>query len=243
MSLGRHANNNLFQQMHYETGNLFPGTVVKLAFKKHSKLCLLINFIFRLFTKDNNFRDRLWTTFKNIIYIPNDFLENDKYLSHWILFAHELGHVCQSIRLTFPLYAFLYLWPASGGILLLLTCWIPLLVISNIFWSYLIFSLWVITSIIFLTPLVPAYWRTRFELECYCISAYLENKYVRILDVSYIDKIVKLLSGKYYYYGCRRNKARKLVKRHITSLLITNTHSIRQHPVVRMVEEINKQRK
>jgi hypothetical protein len=202
-----------------------------------------INAIMNLVYKEKDrFNKSFWTTLafgfiKPILYIAAPIHYKLKDLRQWWTLAHELGHGLQAKKWTPLVFDYLYLWPLSQGIFLIFTCWLPVFWASG--WSLVIWIVsWVVLAGLHFIPKWPDPWRVRWELQCYCISMYFYHQMTGAITVQYIKKLTDLFVGMAYYQMAmsRTRMHRKLMAE--AALIDRGEHPVKNHPVVKMVEEL-----
>lgn len=128
---------------------------LKLKYKNQSWFMRLIGFLL-FFNK--SFMNNFTTTIGSKVYYPTESFVKARPVSAAVILLHELVHVKDAKRLSFPLFGFLYLFPQ----ILSLFC-LPLFLIS---WKIALPLV-----ILFALPL-PAFFRMYFEKKAYLTSLY-----------------------------------------------------------------------
>jgi len=150
---------------------------IKIAFKDESWLMKLLG---KILFFNPGFMTQYITTLGNTIYFPSreNMAAND--LSSMLVMCHEFQHIQDSKKLTFPLYAFIYLFPQILALLALLA--IPLAFLVP--WYYAIIPL---VAIPLAAPL-PAYGRMKIELRGYGMSLFALSEFLKGIgkDSAYI---------------------------------------------------------
>ena len=158
----------------------------------HAVINWLLNIFYPRHMK-NAYRDRYWTTIGYTI-APTDKVSADATDTT----VHELFHVRDAWQKTRVVFGFLYLWPISQGVLLLFTCWLPLLWTSGwVFWLW--FGVWLLVAGVHFIPVLPDPWRKRYELTAYTASMCLYYKRHGNLPDVYIEHITKQFTSMAYY--------------------------------------------
>lgn len=141
---------------------------IKIGYKDESRLMKLIG---KILFFNPQFMTAYITTIGHTVYFPSreNMLAND--LSSMLVTCHEVQHIRDSERLTFPLYAFIYLFPQILALLVLLA--IPLAFLVP--WYYAIIPL---AALLFLLP-IPAYGRMKIELRGYSMSLFALSEYLK----------------------------------------------------------------
>ena len=196
---------------------------LKSDFWYHSAINWLLNLLYPK-DKQDSYLKSYWTTIRNSIGGPDDkasgkyavtpqteevrkYYKSDEAMKFeaWYTLMHELMHVLQCKTWTFPLYAFLYLFPMTLGGLLLITCWLPVFWASGWVLAAWIAG-WVVLAGVCFIPQLPGSWRTHWELEAYAISMYCIKHRHGVVDSSYIDHRVKSFTSMMYYMMEPREK-------------------------------------
>lgn len=159
----------------------------EIAYKEDSKFMKFLGAVL-FFNKDFH---KYITTINNTIYFPNKNYFIEKPVSSISTLLHELVHVSDKNRLTFPLFALLYLSPQ----ILFLFC-IPLFFVLPIKFALI--------ALLFLAPL-PAIGRAWLEFRAYCMSLYvahvLSDQYNVLVDFQGMKaNILKQFTGAPYYF-------------------------------------------
>lgn len=158
----------------------------KIKYKDESKP---MGFLGKMLFFNKSF-DKFTTTINKTIYFPSKKNLEDGPVSSTSTLLHELVHVSDSKRLTFPAFAFVYLCPQ-----ILFLFFIPLFFVS---WKIALFGL------IFLAPL-PALGRAWLEYRGYCMSMYvlyvLHKQYNLSIDFQALKSAIlnQFVSGNYYF--------------------------------------------
>ena len=138
----------------------------------------------------NNRFDQFTTTLGKTIYFPSKTSLDNSPVSSTSTLLHELVHVSDRNRLTFPLFAFLYLSPQIWFLF-----FIPLFFIS---WKI------ALVGLIFLAP-IPAIGRAWLEYRGYCMSMYvlyvLHKQYNLSIDFQALKTAIlnQFTSSNYYF--------------------------------------------
>lgn len=135
----------------------FPKLQIK--FKNQSLSMKLIN---KLLFFNKSFMTNFTTTIGNTVYFPSEQFVKTRQISSFIILIHELVHISDSYKYSFPIFAFLYLFPQSIILLSLLL---------------FLFNWKIALCLIILCSLpIPAYFRMNFEKRAYLVSLYVMNK-------------------------------------------------------------------
>src|SRR3972149_5456838 len=155
-----------FQRFTAELQKKMPG--FNVAYKDESLLMRLIGFLMFF---NSSFMTKFVTTISKTVYFPNrQELESRKDPGFIATLAHEFVHACDSDRLSFGLFSFLYLFPQILSPFMLLF----------MFWHW---WLGLLLFIVFLSPL-PAPWRMHYEARGYTMSLFMQNELMKQNGVS-----------------------------------------------------------
>lgn len=159
---------------------------LKIEFKENSKL---MKFFGKL-SLNKRFNEDYTTIIGSTVYFPNESFIKIRPVSSGIILLHELFHLNDSKKWTYPLFMFLYCSPQSFSLLCL-----PLLFIS---WKFLFLLL------LLLTP-IPSFFRTYFEKRAYFSSMYVIYRLSKVMNFNHDLDIhrkyfVDQFKGNYYYY-------------------------------------------
>lgn len=168
-----------------------PG--LKVSYKTDSKL---MKFLGKVLFFNSEFMTRYTTVLGKTIYFPSrDFVKKNP-MARLITLAHEYQHVRDSSRLSFLIFALVYLSPQILAPLMLFFC-------------FLYWWLGILLFILFLTPL-PAYGRMLIEKRGYVMTLFAFNEIYleRNLDfktrkellLSKVSKINKNFTSSDYYF-------------------------------------------
>lgn len=174
-----------FQTLVESAQSHFPK--LKIKYKDES---LLMKILGKIMFFNKNFMTSYTTTVGSTVYYPNSNFVKARPISASVILLHELVHIYDSNRLTFPLFTFLY---ASPQLLALL--FFPLLFVS---WKIALFAL------LFAAPL-PSYFRMYFEKRAYLTSLYALNavgkklNFNPALDKQRDDFLTQFKTSSYYF--------------------------------------------
>jgi len=159
--------------------------------KSESKLLKVLRPVLELFNK--NFWGGFITTIGSTIWYPDGWLEKGTMKSRLETIAHETIHVRQAKKWTFPLFAFLYLFPQSLAVFSLLSF---LAIGFGLNW------LWCLLFLLCFVPF-PAPFRYIFELEAYRVRLiFYKHAWTASPATTQLakDGIIKNLSKSNYYF-------------------------------------------
>ena len=141
-----------------------------VKYKNQSLFIKIIGFI--LFFNKQFMTDYI-TTIGSTVYFPTiDFFEKDPVLSQEIL-THEFVHALDRKHNSF--FQFLYLFPQILA---------PIFIILFFFLPSLVNLSSLVIAIICLLPIIPAYWRSNYELRGYQMSLFSDSELMKELGVS-----------------------------------------------------------
>lgn len=208
----------------------------KSTFFYHKWINWLLNLVYPESEKDS-YLNRFWTTIGYDIAGPDKASYDGLNFHQYYTLIHELKHTQQRQRWTFPLFAFLYLWPLSQGALLLLTCWVPLLFGSN--WiTLLCMAVWLIFAAIHFIPQLPDPFRAHWELEAYTLSMYFYCVRFGKIDRDYIEYLIKNFNSmSYFIMEPRKDRIRKKLN-NISVAISMGKHPVCSDPLVKLVEDL-----
>jgi hypothetical protein len=147
-----------------------------IKLKSENLFLKLINYIL-FFNKQ--FMEKYTTTIGNTVYFPSQkYIENSPQQTQIIL-AHEFVHVLDSKNNI--LFKILYLFPQILFPIFL----IAFLLLSGILSYILLFM-----AIICLSPVIPAYWRSKYELRGYQMSLFAFSELSKESNNENIEKIL-----------------------------------------------------
>lgn len=183
---------------------------VTIRFKRLSWSQKVINFFMSMFVYKDMYYS-YYTTFRNTIYssctskIPPNrstvpFTEFTT--GNWIVFCHEATHILKQIKkYTYPLFAFLYAFPISIGILVLLTGMgsSTYLLFVNGYAAIIVCMTTALISASLCMPGLPTPWRRNWELEAYTVTMHLYHLRHGKLPADYIKWVVSQFQSKTYW--------------------------------------------
>ena len=188
-----------------------------------------INFLFNLLNvnyKKDAFLDEYYTTIGDTIFVPGTVDLN--MLSDWGNLLHEITHVYQRHKFTFPLFAYLYLFPISGGLLTILA-------------GFVLFGFKQITAGAFcigigsvqLIPYWPDPFRTRFEYQAYGVSLYCA--YLRKVDLNdkVINNFVEIFTDMSYYKMINNKQKIRNKFSNLCNAIYAQKYNRSSHPVLK----------
>jgi len=200
----------------------------KSSFWYHAAINVLLNLFYAKGSKDA-YLTRFWTTIGYTISWPDD---EGRSPSNWAILCHELKHAAQAARWTRPLFSYLYLWPLSQGLLILLLGWVGLPWTPG-WWKLLYAITWVALAVIHFIPQIPDPWRTHWELQAYTISIFFHVQRYGRLEDWYLDGLVHNFSSMtYYMMAPRKDRIRKALKE-IGDAVEARKHPVKDDPIVR----------
>lgn len=177
---------NFFNQIVLEIQKYYPD--MQVAYKDESSSMRTLG---KILFFNPSFMKEYTTTIGSTVYFPNREYVEKSPVSASIVILHEMMHVDQAQKYSKYLFSFLYLFPQ-----ILFLVFLPLLFVSwKIFLPLLILSV---------LP-IPAYFRSLFEREAYCLSLYVSYKLTKFGGIS-IDLsksanfYVSQFKGPYYYF-------------------------------------------
>jgi len=226
----------LFQRLPIEAAKrgIIPEikTGKKSSYWLHGVINFILNIVYPKERKDVYLQ--YWTTFWRRICWSDS---NGDRPSNWRTLVHELMHIRQEDKWGRPLFTFLYLWPLSQGILLLLLCWLPLLWVDG--WLLLPWiGGWVVLAGLHFIPQLPDPWRKHWELQAYSVGIYYRAKdYGRVDDAYLLDRAKNFYSMTYYIMEPSKKKIERQLSE-IAEEVLAGAHPVKDDPLVKLVEEL-----
>lgn len=209
--------------------------IPKRASWLHRTINRMLNCVYRASQK-NSYRDRYSTTLGYSVAMAERYGHDPKQFAAWETLCHEVQHAVQAKKLTRPLFGFLYLWPLSQGLLLLLLSWLP------VFWAEgwqlaLWIGGWVTVAGLHFIPQLPDPLRTRWELEAYTVSMHMYALDRNAVSYAYIQHLAKqFYSMAYYIMEPRRKKILDELTTRFARIQ-TGRSAVRHLPIVKIAEE------
>lgn len=155
----------------------------------------------------------------------------------WWTLVHEFFHVRRAMKLTRPLYAWLYGWPLTQGGTLAVLCWLPIFW-SHGWWRLLWIAGWLVVSGLHFIPQLPDPFRKGDELAAYTASMWAYFVRFGKIDNDYIDRLVdNFHSMAYFIMEPNKDKIRRELL-DIASRIEAGTHPIKDDPLVKLMEEL-----
>jgi len=132
---------------------------LKIKYKNES---LLMKVIDKLLFFNKTFMTDFTTTIGNTVYFPDRTFVEEKSISARNTLAHEFVHTEQINKYTSIIFSFLYFFPQSLSLFVII---------------FLCFGTWVpaLITLLALAP-IPAYFRMKFELEGYQMTLFMINE-------------------------------------------------------------------
>lgn len=232
-------NELLFDRIFYRAKKeLIPELTVgyKSQFFIHRFLNAFFNLIYPSDMK-NAYLNRYTTILGYSIAFSNDSSEKSGKLGRWRVLCHEVVHALQAKTYTRGLYSFLYMYPVSLGIVLLLTCWIPFIFLGWTAAGIIVSSAWFVIALVNFIPQLDDPWRTEWELEAYKVTLYLYFMVHGTPPRSYVDRLVWNFHSMAYYMMTRDTQRLQRVFENEVKLLEQGMSSVKNHPIVQIAEE------
>lgn len=155
---------------------------------------------------------------------------------NWRTLCHEIMHAVQAKKWTRVVFGFLYLFPISLGVVLLLTGWVGVLWVPG-WWKFVYLGSWLAVTGILFIPQLPDPWRKRWEFQAYAVSMHLRYLVYKTIDSEYIDNLVNNFhSMAYYIMAPSEKKIRSALNRLRVQIILGNS-PVKDEPIVRIAEE------
>lgn len=239
------SNRSMFVTLQSRANERWFKGKLRVVRKNQIELFRIINRILNVvYDKQDRFIKGFWTTLCYGFILPRVVVaapQVDKplVLDQWWTLAHECGHGLQAKRWTPYVFAYFYMWPLTQGVLLMLSCWVPVFWASG--WSLVGWIVgWFLFGALHFIPKLPDPWRTHWEFECYCISMYYRKVRYGKIDNEYVERLVGLFTDMSYYQMASSEKRMSKKLFAARNEIERGTHAVAKHPVVVLVDEIRK---
>lgn len=169
---------------------------MKIKSKEDNWLMKAIGWFFTKTKINPGFSTVYYTTINDTVYVPKGFSQDEQ--SFMEVIAHESVHAYDAKRLSFPLFALLYLSPQLLAILLL-----PLAFITP----------WFLFVLALLAP-IPALFRTWFEVRGFRCSILFARKLYGVVDMKDVHAFIvdNFVTSKYYFMFPFKGTLEKILK-------------------------------
>lgn len=228
----------LFERIHNRAKKeLLPKLRVgpKSAFAIHTLINFILNIVYPAKRKDA-YRKRYNTTLGYTIAMATAHGANVAKFGNWRTLCHEIRHALQAKKWTRFLFGYCYLWPLSQGILLALTCWLP------VFWSngwvmWVTMASWLVIAGLHFIPQLPDPWRKHWEFDAYSISMHLRHLVWGKIDEDYIRALAQNFHSMMYYI--MEPNEEKIVRRleKLATEIRGGNSPVKDYPIVKIAEE------
>lgn len=228
----------LFERIHNRAKKeLLPKLRVrpKSAVWIHAVINCILNVVYPKERRDA-YLERYNTTLGYTIAMATAHGDNVAKFGNWRTLCHEIRHTLQAKKWTRFLFGYLYLWPLSQGIMLALTCWLPVLWSSGwVMWATM--ASWLVTAGLHFIPQLPDPWRKHWEFEAYSISMHLYQLVYGEIPPQYIVALGENFHSMMYYI-MEPNEA-KIISQ-LTNLarkIDAGDSPVKDYPIVKIAEE------
>lgn len=216
---------------------LVPKLVVgpKSAFRIHALINSILNLVYPK-DKQDAYLKNYTTTLGFTVAMASWVGDKVESFSNWETLCHEIKHALQAKKWSRVLFGYLYLWPISQGIALLLGGWVGAIWLPG-WWKLVYLVSWLIVSGIHFVPQLPDPWRKRWEFQAYSISMHLRFLTSGKIEKDYIEHLVKNFhSMMYYIMEPNEEKIRKELNK-LANLIQMGKSPVKDEPIVKIAEE------
>lgn len=207
----------------------------KSAFWIHSCINSILNMVYPGNRQDSYFHNYN-TTLGFTIAMATRHGKDPNQFGNWRTLCHEIVHIVQSMRWTRVIMGFVYLWPISQGIALLLLGWLPLIWVPGL-WKFLYLAGWLGVCGVHFIPQLPDPGRKRWEFEAYSVSMHLYHLVHGRIDQNYIDNLVRNFHSMMYFI---MEPDEKKIRKELATLatrIEAGRSPVRNMPIVRIAVE------
>jgi len=207
----------------------------KTAFWIHAAINWLLN-IFYPKTRQDAYLKRYNTTLGYTVAMATDHGDDSRKFGNWRTLCHEIKHVLQAMKWTRVVFGGLYLWPISQGILLLLTCWLPVFWASG-WWLAIWIPAWAVIAGLHFIPQLPDPWREHWEFQGYSISMHLCFLIYGRIEQAYIDALVRNFHSMMYFIMSPNEKKIRERLAALATKIEMGQSPVKDEPIIIIAEE------
>lgn len=231
-------NVQLFQKIYFRSqDDLVPKLCVgpKSSSKIHSIINWILNLVYPKSKKDY-YLSSFTTTLGYSVSMAGKCGDRFESFGNWRTLCHEVVHALQAKKWTRGLFGFLYLWPISQGIVLLLLGWVGAIWLSG-WWVFVYLVSWLAVTGIHFIPHIPDPFRKLWEFEAYSVSMHLYNKVHGTVRPEYIDHLSKNFSSMAYYMMEPNDRKIKKELYRLSEKIVNGKSPVQHYKIVQIAEE------
>ena len=216
---------------------LVPKLVVgpKSAFRIHVLINWILNIVYPK-NKKNAYRENYTTTLGFTVAMASWVGDKVERFKNWETLCHEIKHARQAKKWSRVLFGYLYLWPISQGIVLLLGGWVGVIWVPG-WWKAVYLASWLIVSGIHFIPQLPDPWRKRWEFQAYSISMHLRFLTYGTIGQKYLDHLVENFHSMMYYIMAPNEKKIREELTRLAALIESGKSPVDNEPIIKIAEE------
>jgi len=207
----------------------------KKAFALHTLINWILNLVYSKEKQDSYYKS-FTTTIGYSIAIRAGAETADGKFTCWDVLAHEIYHVVQAMKWTRPLFFYLYLWPISQGIALLLGGWVGVFWVPG-WWKLVYLGAWLVATGVHFIPQWPDPWRKRWELQAYTVSMHIHFLVHGHIKKEYIEDRAENFHSMAYFIMEPNKKKICAELEQITERIKSGDSPVKDLAIVKIVEE------